>query len=305
MNSQYLPVACFGKLPCYTEYLEENISFPTSRALKNWIHEGRSESRLGSGDEDSVEEKIHRRFLFGLPGSVELAVGVIRPSKDQGGTRSFPFMLLTHIPRRQYGKNYSLLPLALAPVWDAIDDAWQNLANLESRAAFKEVLESTLIPAPAPVDDVKGPFAAMQAESPSRIFDGHERDSPAALKRNFPEFLKRLSKGGEPPMVELPVAGDLPEAAADVAFWLEALNRQFFWKRYEPSLFVEGAPAKKNRQVLMVFGNIRPQDYASILGSAQDAGGVVRPARYHDADGSARDDATECGRTFAELMKGL
>src|SRR6185436_6710944 len=104
---------------------------------------------------------------------------------------------------------------------------------------------------------------------------------------------------------ELPVAGDLPEAAADAAFWLEAVNRQFFWKRFEPSLFIEGAPSKKNRQVLMVFGNIRPQDYASILGSARDTGGVVRPARSSDGQGAAADDAAACGGTFAELMKGL
>jgi type VI secretion system ImpM family protein len=307
MATQYLPVGCFGKLPCYTEYLEENISYPTSRALKNWIHEGRAEARLGSGASEGADalETLHRRFVFGIPGSVELAAGVIRPSSDQGGQRRFPFMLVTHVPRRHFGRQYSMLPLALSPVWDALDDAWDNLAALETRAAFRELLGSTLIPAPPPVEEVRNAYQAIQGEPSGRVFEGHAGASAEALKKNFPEFLRRLGKGGETPPLELPVSGNVAEACSDAAFWLEAVNHQFFWKRYEPSLFIEGAPQKKNRQVLMIFGIIRPPDYASILGCGEGGSRVLRPAQSTGPEGGQGDRSPEEGSSFAELLKGM
>jgi type VI secretion system ImpM family protein len=307
MTTQYLAAGCFGKLPCYTEYLEENIAYPTSRALKNWIHEGRAEARMvgGAGEAEEAHETLHRRFVYGIPGSVELAVGVIRPSTDQGGHRRFPFMLVTHIPRRHGGKHYSMLPLALEPVWDALDDAWENLASLETHSAFKELLGSTLIPAPPPIDEVRSTYDLLLGESSGRVFSGHEGAGPSALKRNFPEFLRRLGKGGETPALEVPVSGDLAEACADTAFWLEAVNRQTFWKRFEPSMFIEGASQKKNRHVFMVFGIIRPQDYAPILGCGEGGGGIVRPALVSDQAAATDDLAPQDGPSFGDLLKGI
>ena len=216
-------------------------------------------------------------------------------------------MLVTHVARRHFGKSYSMMPLALSAVWDALDDAWDNLANLETLAAFRELIGSTMIPAPPPPEEVRGAWQDLQQESSGRLFAGHAGDTLEALKGEFPEFVRRLGKGGETHPLELPVSGNVQDACADAAFWLEAINHQFFWKRFEPSLFVEGAAQKKNRQVLMVFGIIRPQDYAPILGCGEGGARVTRPARAvvpPDA-GQEPDRPPEEGPTFAELLKGI
>jgi type VI secretion system ImpM family protein len=118
------PMACFGKLPFWREYLTGGAVHPTSRALRDWLHRGKEALGLENGEEGVKDEVFNARLrvLIGLPGSKELLAGVIRPSNDAGG-RHFPFAVFTHFPRKLYGKHYSLLPLALVPVREALGDA--------------------------------------------------------------------------------------------------------------------------------------------------------------------------------------
>lgn len=308
MATEYLPLGCYGKLPFWPEYLEENLSYPTSRALKQWTHEGRHEASLTAGGEteqpSEPRETMSRRFLCGLPGSTELVAGVIRPSTDQGGLRPYPFMALTHFPRRHYGKSYPLLPLGLGPVWDALDDAWDTLSGVTSRTAFREILASIRIPFPEDVSIAKGHYQGGMRESAGRIFERQDGASLAALKRHFPEFIAQLKKGPEAPGLELPVSGDIEAAAFDVAFWIESINHQFLWKRFEPSVFLEASLKEKNRDVVLVFGMIRARDYPPILGCGGSANDLVRPAHLVEggvAAGSPEGNAVD----YADLLKSL
>jgi type VI secretion system ImpM family protein len=304
MSADYLPLGCYGKLPCYGDYLQGRLFQPSSQAVKSWLHEGRAEVGLGQeeGTGSKPRETARHRFLYGIHGSAELMAGVIRPSSDQGERRQFPFMVFTHFARRHYGKHYALLPLALAPVWDALDDAWDSLANVATKAAFEEELGATLIPYPEPLAGIRGSYEAMQLESVGGMFD-HDGGPVEELLNNLPELFSELKqgKGGEGVRVELPVSGDRAAACFDAAFWIDLMNRQFFMRRFEPAVFLPDSPAQKGNRMLMVFGILSPTDYALIMGCEGGPARIVRPA------GPARTDdlasvATDTGLTYKDLL---
>jgi type VI secretion system ImpM family protein len=305
MNADYLPLGCYGKLPCYGDFLQGRLFQPSSQAVKSWLHEGRAAVELGDDGEGTgvkPRETARRRFLYGPPGSAELMAGVIRPSSDQGERRQFPFMVFTHFPRRLYGKHYSLLPLALATVWDALDDAWDSLANVATKAAFEEVVRATLIPHPEPVAGLRSTYEAMQQESVGGMFD-RDAESFGAFLRNMPEVIAQMKhgKGGEGIRLELPVSVERAAACFDAAFWIDLMNRQFFLRRFEPGLFLPDAPGQKYNRILMVFGILSPTDYALIMGCEGIPARAVQPA------GPVRTDeqpfvASDNALTYKELL---
>lgn len=304
MSEHYLPLGCFGKLPCYGDFLEGNLMYPTSRALKEWVLEGREAVGLESQVVETArpKETSRRRFLYGLPGSMELVAGVIRPSADQGGRRSFPFMVFAHFPRRQYGRYYGLLPLALAPVWDALDDAWDSLANVATKAAFQEVVASTLIPPPAAVGEVRTSYEGLQQEPAEKTLSRHD-SSLDALLRNLPDLFRELRKGsnGEGLRLELPASADPAGACFEASFWIDLLNRQFMWRRFEPGVFLTEGGAEKNAQVLFVFGILHARDYPMLLGCEGAEATVVRPARSQQPHGSHL-ESRDARMTYAEIL---
>jgi len=303
MNEQYLPVGCFGKLPFWTGYLEENISYPTSRAFKRWIHEGRSAASLEREDIEKAEpdETMHRRFLFGSPGSMELLAGVIRPSSDEGGRRHFPFSVFTHFPRRFYGKGYPLLPLGLESVWDALDDAWDSLAGVASQSAFEELIASTRVPGPLPVARARVAFDGARSGPVGGVFDRDDGADLGLLLANMGGFLSQLKARAPETRLELPVSNDASSACFDAAFWVDLLNRQFMWRRYEPSVFLGKSPGKKDYCVFMVFGIMDPLDYPLIMGGGGDLARVARPAHTPVAAESKSPPEPAPEMTYAEL----
>jgi len=286
MSNDYLPLGCFGKLPCYEDFLRGSVLFPASRALQDWVLAGREALGLESEAVETArpKETLSRRFLYGPPGAADLVAGVIRPSTDRGGHRSFPFMVYAHFSRRLFGRNYALFPLALAPVWDALDDAWDNLASIATRAAFEEVVGSTLIPVPLRIAEAQATYRTLQDEDARRMFAG-EGVWLECLRQNLPAVLRLLRKGGEGVRLELPVSGSRIAACSDTAFWIDLLNRQFMFRRFEPSAFLEEEQAEKSSRVLFVFGILKATDYPLILGCQGAGGDVSRPARLSEADG--------------------
>ena len=286
MASEYLPLGCFGKLPCYEDFLRGSVVFPTSQVLQDWILGGREALGLESEEVETARprETLCRRFLYAPPGSAELLAGVIRPSTDRGGHRSFPFTVYVHFPRRLYGRSYPLLPLGLAAVWDALDDAWDSLANVATRAAFEEVVGSTLIPAPTSIAEAQATYQALRQENAGRMFQGEDARL-GSLRRNMPAVLRQLRKGGDGVRLELPVSSSRTEACSDVAFWMDLLNHQFMFRRFEPSVFLETRNEEKNYRVLFVFGILKPSDYPLILGCKGAETDVSRPARPSEGDG--------------------
>jgi len=286
MANDYLPLGCFGKLPCYEDFLRGSVVYPTSRVLQEWILGGREALGLESEAVETARprETLGRRFLYGAPGSVELVAGVVRPSTDRGGQRSFPFMVYVHFPRRQFGRNYALLPLGLAAVWDALDDAWDSLADVATRAAFEEVVASTLIPGPTTLAEAQPAYQGLQQEDTGRIF-GRGDARLESLRRNMPGVLRQIRKGGDGFRLELPISDARAAACSDVAFWIDLLNHQFMFRRFEPSIFLEEQVEEKGSRVLLVFGILKASDYPIILGCRGAEADVSRPARPSEGEG--------------------
>lgn len=303
----YLPVGCFGKLPCYPDYLEANNSYRTSIALRQWLRAGHQRlrhvedsedgeitlggrSRRGHGDAPRPEpepapvdvvtapapaETSSVRLLLGIPGSVELLVAVVRPSADLGHRRAFPFAVFTHIPRRAYGRHYALLPLGLSAVWEALDDAFENLAALDTRAGFDELLPALLVPPPLPLAEARTSAERLRGESADGIFDRQDGDRLQNLKANLPSVVHAVRKDLRV-RVELPVSSALDAAGQDTSFWIELLNRQFLWKRHEPTVFLDEQRGGRGRHVLLAFGPLDDADYPLVM---RGEGEAHRPAR--------------------------
>lgn len=304
MSGAYVEPGCYGKLPFWPEYLSENLAGASAREVKRWLHEGRAAAGL-SADGGSVEEPNETRslrFLYGAPGASDLAVGVVRPSADVGGKRRFPFAVLVTLPRRASGRNWELLPMALSPVWDALDDFWDALAAVASRAAFDQVFSSARVPAPAAPGDLKGEFDAAQRESVARIFDRGDGASLPALRVHLPDALREIKKDPGGARLDVPASRPLELAAFEASFWMELVNRQFFWKRLEPQVFLDSGARARDRRIAIVSGRIEPEDYGWILGTGAPGPRVKRPADLPAPAGE--NPGGEAAPSFADLVSG-
>jgi type VI secretion system ImpM family protein len=301
MSGEGTRPACFGKLPFWREYLEVGIGHPTARALKEWMLRGKQESAMDQAEEGyrDVPVESRLRILFGVDGSRELLAGVLRPSRDAGG-RHYPFVLFTHFPRRLYGRHFSLLPLALTPVWRALDDAWDALAESTDREGFQEALDSLELPALAAAKVARGDFQGREGESADELFAAPAA-SRAELTRSLPGLLERLPRSGADGLsVQLPVNREVDEACFDASFWIELINRQFRLRRFEPSVFLDEHPESRERAVVLRFGLPRPADYVSIV-SRPRVEAFLRPA-HAAPEGGSDPPSHEKSDTYAELL---
>ena len=288
MNPEYLPLSCFGKVTCHPEHFEENLAdLPAALALRKWVEKGRQE--------EEGEDTSHLRFLFGVPGFPDLVAGVIRPSRDGSHPpRSYPFAVLTRIPRRLYGRHYTVLPAALPGVWEALGDVWENLAAVATQAGFLETVESTLIPAPAPLAQAQGSYRLLLQDRMERIFQRDDGASAGRLWSNLPGVLERLRREGTNPgngfLVEMPVSRDLEQAAFDATFWIDLINHQFRLRRYEPGIFLEDKAKSQSQTAFLAFGNLQPSGYAALMkGQTSGAPGLLRPAHDPPTQGVGAD----------------
>lgn len=299
-DTEYLVAGCHGKLSFWPEYLDVNVALPVSRAFRTWIRDGRQAAGMGPDSLDGrvPPETSRLRFVYGPSGSSELLAGVIRPSADIGGKRPFPFTVFAHIPRRHWTRTYTLLPMALEPVWDALDDIWDSLSTVASEPAFREILASARVPGPTPAAMVKNVYDAGSGQAAARIFDGGTGASVDALRTNLPEMLKALKSKPADVRLELPASAEQESASYDATFWVDLINRQFFWKRFEPTIFLDGAPRQHGRRVFLLFGDPDPADYARVMGIGDAAGSFERPA--HSPSGAAS-AAAGSAPTYAEL----
>jgi hypothetical protein len=305
MERDTFPLGCYGKLPFWPEYLKENVSFPSSRKLVAWIHEGRSEASLAESDDpgqaEPPPERARLRLLYGEPGATEIVAGVIRPSADQGGLRKFPFMVLTHLPRRLFAGSYPLLPMALAPVWEALDEAWERLASVASREAFQEIAGSHRVPSPLPPREVEREYRARQQEKMAALLDRGDGASLEQLARNMPDLLGRIRKEPGTFRVELPVSADPANACLDTSFWIDLLNAQFRFRRVEPAVFLDEDPGTRDRKVLLVLAPLAAADYPAVMNGGVGHPGILRPA-HAPAGGEGAVPLPAMQVTYAEML---
>lgn len=101
------PVECFGKLPCYQDY----ISLVTTRGATVW-----RDWLLATFRGDNLPPDGVWRFLFAARNKGEPVVGLIQASSD--GRREFPFSLFVVGDRR------------LNASAEALQVVWEDLASL-------------------------------------------------------------------------------------------------------------------------------------------------------------------------------
>jgi len=306
MSRDLLPVGCFGKLPFWPEYLEVGAGLETARALREWVHQGRAEAGLVEEGEDrpDVELWTHWRLLIGTPGSKDLLVGVMRPSKGAGG-REFPFTVFTHVPRREYGKHYALLPLGLGPVWEELEDAWLSLASLATRDAFRETIGSFEVSRPAPIREIRAAFEAGQIDPLDGLFDRTDGANLDTLLAELPGAMGRLKQRGNRGLnLCLPVSRDARQACFDAAMWIDLVNRQFFMRRFEPCLILDASAKERERVAFFKYGALGPADYAALLsnGGGELAADLDRPAHGSGGQPSSAGGDSSPVTTYAELL---
>jgi type VI secretion system ImpM family protein len=300
---EYLAVGCFGKLPCEREYLEVNVSLPSSQAFRAWIRAGRNAAGMSPESADgAVSPETNRlRCLFAPPGAGDALAAVIRPSADLQG-RTFPFAVFVHVSRRPWARAAHLLPLALDPVWEALDDVWASLSSVASVPAFREVMASSRIRGPLGLADAKAAYEGGQGSVTERLFGRGDGASLEALRAQMPGLLKELRANPDAVRVELPAGAEVSESAFDATFWIDLINRQFFWRRFDPSVFVDGAPKAAARRAFLIFGPVAPEDYPGLMGLEGAVGTSARPAHAQVPAGDAPPAQPGPVPTYAELV---
>lgn len=293
-----LALACYGKLPFWPEYLEVGLVSPGARALKDWLHRGAEQARLdASGPVGGPGPDVRRRFfLFGVPGGGELIAGLIAPSADQGGLRSFPFALVAQFPRRDFGRQYALAPLALAQTWGALEECRRVVAAAPDRDAFVERLAGCRAPRPLPREAVRGFFDAWLAERAEGLLAAEDGAALARLDRAMPQVVAAVGRGEAPLPLVLPAGTSLEQAAFAASFWLSLLNADLFWRRFTPAVFIDAPLEDGPRRATFVGEALPPGDYAAALGVS--ARGSFRPAE----DGAAG-AAPDVWPTFRAMFK--
>jgi hypothetical protein len=112
-------------------------------------------------------------------------------------------------------------------------------------------------------------------------------------------MLRALKHNPADVRLELPTSSDQDASSFDAAFWVELVNHQFFWKRFEPSVFLEGAPRCAERRVFLMFADPAASDYPRIMGMTDQTGVFQRPA--HARDGAVASPTADSAPTYAEL----
>ena len=301
LGETYLPLACYGKLPFWPEYLQHGASYPSSRVLRDWLHQGRMESGLDSAEGAGVpDETRSRRFVYGEPKSLEVLAGVVRPSRDQGDLRAFPFAVFVHIPRRFFGRHHFLIPLCLEPVWEALEDAWDALSSCAERDSFEEVLKEHRVPGPPAPSALRASFDAGLRQASDRLFEGRPEVGIEALASGFPPALRAVrdvSNGGSV-AVAFPVSSSCEDRAFDAAFWMDLLAHQFFWRRVDPWLFLDAKRAAAEPEALLVVGELEAGLYPGVMTAADGDARVYRPCKTDPAHPDAGP-----APSFGELLR--
>jgi len=82
---------------------------------------------------------------------------------------------------------------------------------------------------------------------------------------------------------------------------MDLINRQFFWKRHEPAVFLDGRGSAGDYRAQFFFGMMGPSDYPVVMKCGEEAGKVCRPAHEPAPDG---DPGTASGEevTYAQFL---
>jgi hypothetical protein len=160
----------YGKLPVAKDYLRVGCGEGSGRELREWL-----DRAFGAVREASEQPVLREPLRFLGQGSKEPLLGLVWPSSDAGGLRSFPFTLFVARRKRALAAD---LDAGLAEA----EGLWRLLAELRDRclgfAEGREVLDDVRgreveLAACAPVESSAADFEAwIGALWPQQGLDG-------------------------------------------------------------------------------------------------------------------------------------
>lgn len=124
MTSPTLPVACYGKLPAFGDFIRYNTNGQGMQILDQWIQKGLYLAKNYLGREWDTIYSPEKAFFFIYPFAEQnqYYAGIFRPSKDRGN-RKYPFLIFATIDLRNLlGQQRFYLPLMLKPFFDGISE---------------------------------------------------------------------------------------------------------------------------------------------------------------------------------------
>jgi len=300
----YLPVGCFGKAPCEGDYLTHDVSSAAARMLRHWLREGFKGARLTEdGSESDFAEGPGRRLLIAPADANRWLAGVVGPSEDSHPRKNV-FAVFVHLPKRLYAKSYHLLPLALAPIWASLEDTREQLLEVLSRDSFFDMLTGSRVPPPITPAEAKIEYERHTAGDPCEMLECGNGGMLDRLSQGLADMVKKSGNSSREPIAAcLPVSRDRATGAADCSFWIDLINRQFWWKSFQPAVFLSRGIGDQPPSVVLVYGSLDPDFYPGIIGDRPNPNILVPlPSPVASGRESTTGDSQPSG-SYQDLLK--
>ncbi len=241
------PIGVFGKLPAQGDFLRLNAADPVAQGLQLWFEEG--VATLHRAGVKLSGEPV--RFVYRIPSSPKLLVGVFTPSVDKVG-RQFPLAIFVTAQAKEAAAQYQLLPAGYRGFLDAAAALLAEAPRLDGRQLAERL---PILPLPA-ASQLTGSETLLRRSAVVEQARGFSERLFGELALGFHYYAYWIFQSActpvrakEPPKAN--VALDCPATQeVDVFAWLDLSRRLLRWPAPPPFFWREG-PAG---QVLVSVG---------------------------------------------------
>jgi hypothetical protein len=266
-----LPLAAYGKLGIYKDYINLECNDGPAAAFKAWMDAGFGLTFEEFGGRSVVIEGP-KRLLWSLPDHRAMAVAVLWPSADEGGLRRFPFSFFTVLPRStlaylDFGAGWA----ALESIWIELESMFESTRELNNIEEFYEKFNEGRLqiapvrPEPPPMPELKGWLASLD----------EDRDGSAAdwLTRSLSDLIvgcRELPEEGAMLAVRLPLGGG-SSLVEQTHFWLQVFSRNLKKCDAWPSMILPaGASTKAGGSLCLIWREPRTEDARLFAADSRD-----------------------------------
>ena len=286
MTATHFPVCCFGKLPVFREFIQQDARYEAVELLENWYTAGigDADQELGHRWAVAFDERPPVRFFYMPAGRSRLLAGVIKPSFDAVGRR-YPFTIAAAAEQSWFeGDAVMLLPAVFGNFLNVMAKFSETLVSpdVDLKQMLARIATLKVAMDPPSLQAWSHNYLTQQT---SPVFWGRQLGSGNDPRRynvlhNISEALRGPGAGGC--ALRLPPARD----AGDVGFWC-VVSWLLTRRKTCPMLVLWDTPTSSDPDGLtLVFGSgkLAPSAFRAFFCTAPGTAPGVRDVISYRSD---------------------